>query len=225
MGRYHFIENWSCDDMSAAVLDIVKSMRLVSEAFGVPGWLDSDGQIISLTTGFLEPWLRSSRNGRELEEFGALRLLESTGDRPSIYVTVGTSGEDSPLNGINVDFTKWHGVPNLRFFRKLIKLVHPVEAQIFEFENDRELTHKLQQKPWPWMPEDGRPTALHWFHYLDYPMVQKLGGLEHCLKTPAHKVEPFCDGALIQLTEEPFEPDNPQHLEIQQRAMEHLGVG
>jgi len=48
--------------------------------------------------------------------------------------------------------------------------------------------------------------------------------MEKCLQTPAHKVKPFQDGVLIHLVDGVFDPDNPDHLQAQRKAMEHLDL-
>lgn len=68
------------------------------------------------------------------------------------------------------------------------------------------------------------PRLIHWYNYFGPEFVRQLGGLEKLLAGPVWLAEEIEDlgGVTWVLQREPFDDDNPKHLERQQDAMEYL---
>lgn len=224
MAKYQFSQ--SCHPRGdLRVNDLTEFLKLMQEAFGVRGWIDADGNLVDLRPEAVERLLLAQNRGRDLAKFGAGLVVVSVEEHLSILLKIAVGGDEWAPNDFSVDFSHTDILPNLRYFRQSIELIRPYEASIFEQSNFDALLDKHQQQPrMPPGMEPYRPWALDWFHYLDAELVDRVGGWEQCLNTPAYKVERFCDGVLFQLTAEPFDPDNPQHTEAQRQAMEHLAL-
>jgi hypothetical protein len=162
-------------------------------------------------------------SAKEFDCFGVTWVGIAADKRLAPIMTKITMGGDEWCpNFFSVDFSETDELPHLNYFRRSIELIRPFDASIHPTMHHYELIERL---PRPLLPSrDSIPKIIYWFHYLDGEITAKLGGLAYCLETPAFKCERFLDGVLIQLTQEPFNPTNDFHIEVQLRAMKHLGV-
>lgn len=206
------------------VADTVKFVRLTQDAFGRSGWTDSDGHVVELAEGPMERAIRGGDASTKIARFGATWVAKSTGSAIPIVVTVTTGGDQWALNDFTVNFSRTQELPEISYFRHAIELVRPFEAMVLDLDNDDHLRTAGVVTP-RMAPHGSRVASLRWLHYLDRGLAEKVGGLPRCLATPAYRVEPFCDGVLIQLTPEPFDAQNQDHCAAQRRAMQFLGIG
>ena len=205
-------------------VDAIAFVKLMQEAFNRSGWLDMKGEPVELDTFAMERALRSDTPEQEIARFGVTWVAKSMGDSPSIVLSVATGGEKLAPNWFTADFTRTQELPDLSYFRRAIELIRPFEAMILDLDNDESL-RSMGVVVSRISPPGSRVTSLRWFHYLDRTLSEKIGGISHCLMAPVYRVEPFCDGVLIQLTDEPFDAQNPEHFLVQRRAMQFLGIG
>ena len=204
--------------------DVIAFVNLMQEAFNRTEWVDTEGRPVELEKLAMERALRGDTPDQEIERFGVTWVAKSTGDSPSILLSVATGGQKFAPNWFTADFSLTQELPDLSYFRKAIELIRPFEAVILDLDNDESL-RSMGVVVSRMAPPASRVTSLRWFHYLDRNLTDKVGGISCCLTTPAYRVEPFCDGVLIQLTDEPFNAQNPEHCLVQCRAMQFLGIG
>ena len=102
-----------------------------------------------------------------------------------------------------------------------VEVFEPFEAYLSEFTNEENLRWFERQQACPGFK---RPAIIRGFHYMDEEFAKSVGGTEYCLKAPAWRVERFCDGVLIELTEALFDNDNSEHLAVQRKVMEYFGI-
>lgn len=224
MPKFHFFQRFAPPNhlrLNGSVMFIDK----MQEAFGVSAWLDSDNRPVEISLSAVEHSLLAHATEADIERFSVNWVIKSAGSSPILMVCIGTGGDQWNRNSFNLDFSRANSLPDLRYFRECIELTRPCEAYILEEKNDNALRERRRQKSGLLRPADSRPLVLHWFHYLDNDVVEELGGPSHCLLTPVFKVEQFCDGVLFQLTAEPFDPDDANHVEVQRRGMDYLGIG
>jgi len=96
------------------------------------------------------------------------------------------------------------------------------EAFVSELDNDDDLDAYGHQQQVGFF---AAPAIVRGLHYFDRQLPAPIGGLEHCLRAPASKVEPSLNGVLSQLVDDPFDPAKPEHLRRQQEVMKYLGMG
>jgi hypothetical protein len=194
----------------------------MAHAFSRSGWIDSDRQFVKLTQNDVEATLRSRIGSmRDFDRFGLDWVgVAADEDKPPIMIKIAMGGSEWAQNDFSVDFTQTQELPDLNYFRRSIEIIRPFEAYVHSTEQAWSMREKMHRP----LPPSDLPKIVYWFHYLNGEMVAAVGGLAHCLGTPAYKCEKFLDGVLIQLTEIPFDLDNADHIAAQWNAMEHLGL-
>ncbi|PHS05085.1 MAG: hypothetical protein COA78_15715 [Blastopirellula sp.] len=221
MSKYHFHQRFH-PPHDLRVDGVVQFLEVMQQAFGLLGWIDADEQLVDLRRDLIERALRSQASTSDLKRFGVNWVVKSVEMKNLLLVCIGVGGDEWCENSFHLDASRVSLLPDLSFFRQSIESIRPFEAFILEEKNDDELREKRQQQTQT--SRNGGPLALHWFHYMNEETANVVGGLSHCLQTPAFKVERFCEGVLFQLTAEPFDARNPQHQKMQNRAMIHLGL-
>jgi hypothetical protein len=134
-------------------------------------------------------------------------------------IHTGTHPDEIFIDFYNISIGEERKVPDLSYFEKSIEILKPFEAFLSEFDNEDALDSYDRQQD---IPKFDKPAIIRGFHYLDEGMARSIGGINHCLKAPAWKVERFCDGVLIRLVPGLFDPENPEHLKIQRQAMKYF---
>lgn len=220
MPNYEFSQRFASNS-DLRVKEIAVFLRQMQQALGVSGWVDGRARTVTATPKCVEGALKAVSEPDSVR-FGVTLVLRSRDDDKIVLILLNVGGAKLNENYFRTDFSRLGTLPDLRYFRESIQALHPDEAMIREVQNDRNIGMKRRGLH-PKHPFE-RPRMLHWFHYLNAKKVELLGGFDHCLKTPAFKVEPFCDGLLFQLTEDPFDTNNPEHERIQARAMEYLAM-
>ncbi len=135
-------------------------------------------------------------------------------------IHTGTFPDEVFIDTYDISIGEAKKVPDLSYFEKSIQIFEPFEAYLGESENEYALDSYNRQQEIPF----DRPAIIRGFHYMDESLIRNIGGMKHCLKAPAWKVERFCKGVLIELVPGLFDHENPEHLKIQQEAMEHFGI-
>lgn len=202
------------------VLYFLETMR---HAFKVSKWLDCEDEVVRLSTTDVNYYLGEKWKKKPPSVGGRMLLAPHGGNYP-LEISVATGSDGHIWDGMSVGFRDSDPVPDLRHFRHCIDTCRPSVAEIAHHDNEFQLDTWARAKAFKKKRCPKCPVIINWFHYWDRQMAESLGGLKHCLQTPAYKTEPFADGVLLQLTEEPLEPDNEEHLLAQRRAMEHLGM-
>lgn len=206
---------------------MAKWFALMRPAFGYSSLYGSNGKPVEVTVENLEKRLKDRLRRESFKEIGVnvdfFSISPLLRDENTVRFEISTgSGPGSRfIDGFNIQIGESRKVPERRYFRKSIEIFKPFEAYLSEFTNEQNLRWYERQQAQPGFP---RPTIVRGFHYMDAEFAKSVGGVEHCLRMPAWRVERFCDGVLIELTETLFDNDNPEHLVVQRRAMEYLGI-
>jgi len=191
----------------------------MAEAFRVESWVYR-GEIVDTNEGAIQNRLQSLID-LNIPGAGASWVLSSSGEEMPVVVMMTVGSDAWGRDFIDIDFSRAHHLPALSYFRRSIELCRPTEAFIIDNKNEDDLQSQERQRRFP---NFERPAIVRWFHYLGRDLVQLLGGIEYCLRTPAFKTEQFCGGILLQLTEEPFDAASREHQECQLQAMRFLGL-
>jgi hypothetical protein len=202
-------------------------LGLMEIAFGLSGLYDNNSQAIEISDKSLgsifdkrvnkrSPWLGVNCDFFSIppiqRDDRTIRFEVSTGKavgKPfnDFFRVVGMGGELS--------------VPDLQYFRRMIEIFLPFEAYVSESANETGMeAYKRQQS----VPKFDRPVLIRGYHYLDKGMAEAIGGIAYCLSAPAWRVDLFCTGVLIQLTECLFDTNSAEHLQIQQGVMKYFDL-
>lgn len=204
------------------VAELVYFFKAMRDAFGLSAWRDCMVGVFELTEEAVENLMQGKWKDKPPVTGGGSILGDPESELP-IRLTFSTGSSEYVWDVMKMQFGGDLPVPDVACLRGCIEKCRPAVAELSHFGNEsslhfweraRQLPHKV----------DHAPVIVHWLHYWTRDIAREFGGLAHCLKTPAFKTEAFCDGVLIQLTPEPLEPDNEEHLAAQRRAMEHLGM-
>ena len=199
--------------------DVTAFLRLMTEAFGVQSWTHR-GEKVDLAEAAIERRLQSLVDP-QMPGAGATWVLSSRVGESPIVIMLATGTDEWGRDFFDVDFSQIQFLPHLSYFRRSIELCRPFEACIVDSNNEIDLDSHERQRL---VPNFENPSIIRWSHYLGNSLVEALGGFSHCLATPAFKTERFCGGVLLQLTEGPFEADDPEHIQRQRLAMRHLAL-
>jgi len=204
---------------------IATLLALVKASCGISGFELAGGRAFAATPEAVEAVLRSvlakasvSGAGADIDVFG--RLGDSD-EYVACEIHTGTNPGEPFIDHYNVDFGAGGLVVGTDDFRAAVRAMRPFEAFVAELNNDDDLDAYGRQQQVGFF---AAPAIIRGLHYFDRQLAAPIGGLEHCLKAPASKVEPFLDGVLIQLVDGRFDPINPEHLRRQQEVMKHLGM-
>jgi hypothetical protein len=218
MAQYQFVAFFTpCNDLRVdAVVTFLDQMR---DAFGLACWL-RDMKPVEISHASIERLLRSLADG-EHPGAGASLVVAGNGKCAPLMAGVSTGADEWGTDYFDVDFSQWSNPPDPSHFRRVIEVTSPREAYILDNRNEAELRSRERARSHGRLE---RPTVVRWFHFLGAALAESVGGVAHCLQTPAYRNEPVKDGVLIQLTNEPFDTENPIHRALQLEAMRHLGL-
>jgi hypothetical protein len=157
--------------------------------------------------------------GADIDIFGRL----GEGDEyVACEIHTGTRPGEPFIDHYNVDFGSGGLLVGTDEFKAAVRAMRPFEAFLAELNNDDDLEAYDRQQQLGFFTA---PAIIRGLHYFDRKLAAPIGGIEHCLKAPASRAEPFLDGVLIQLVDGPFDPMNTDHLRRQQDVMSYLGIG
>lgn len=219
---YQFLANSRCTG-EPQVDTIVRLSALLREAFELKEW--TSAMPTPLTREYVAQEIESSRKQvRRRPDSNAamtfamasanaeLRVIINTGSRPL------TPTDADAFNILfNGDFKK----PDPKYWLQILELLQPFMAEVGYCKNKSrvETMDRIHRNLL------SRPSALLGLGYFTERVLTKLGGKAHVLKTPAHRTREFLDGVLIELVPGYYlDPNNPEHLKIQDAAMRHMGI-
>lgn len=179
----------------------------------------------SLSHGLLQQLLDQAQQkslapkvGADLDIHGA---LGDTGEFIRFELHCGTHPDEIFVDFFNLDFGSNGPTPTAALVRNGVDVLSPFEAFVAELNNEYTMRAHARQNA---IPGFSRPAIVRWLHYLDPTLVDSVGGVSRCMSAPVAAVHEIQDGILIQLTFDPFDPENQEHLAIQQNAMRHFGL-
>ena len=203
---------------------IAALLSLIKASCGVSGFELAGGQSFTGTPEAIAALLQSIMAkasvpgaGADVDIFGR---LPNGGDYIACEIHTGTNPGEPFIDHYNIDFGAGGLLVDTSDFKKALLAMRPFEAFLAELNNDDDLDAYGRQQQVGY----AAPAIIRGLHYFDRQLAAQIGGLAHCLRAPASKVEPFLEGLLIQLVDEPFDPAKSEHLERQQAVMKHLGM-
>jgi hypothetical protein len=216
---YQFYAETACNG-EPQVDKTVRLLALLQEAFELPDWGKHPSPIpYSYVASHFEekaklrrPDLNTPLGITIASPDAEVRVMIDTGAKP-----LDSTDADAFNILLNGDFKK----PDPKFWLQAIELLRPFEARLAHCKNKNQV--EVQERIHRNYPR--KPSACLGLDYYAAPIVANLGGKAHVLNTPAHRTSEFLDGVLIELVPGYyFDPNNPEHLEIQRQAMRHLGI-
>lgn len=224
MSHYSF-RLWCRPRGDYRVGQLIEFLGLVKEAFRRSELYDSNSRPINITEAGL--WKifekRAKRRATVLGitvDFFTIPPRVRDDNTVRIEITTGTHPEKPFIDMYCLSMGDAGKVPDLRYFEKFINIFKPFEAFLGEAENEFRLDSYHRQQDLKF----SRPAIIRGFHYLDANMARSIGGIDYCLKAPAWKVDRFCEGVLIRLVQDLFDPDNPEHIRVQDAAMTYFNL-
>lgn len=204
------------------VPQLIEFLGLVKKAFRLSDLYDSKSKPIDVSEAGLWKLFEKETKGRlEFEaavDFFTLPPRMRDNNTIRIEITTGSRPEDPFIDVFNLSIGDGRKVPDFRYFEKSINIFKPFEAFLAEDENEFRLHSYNRQQG----TKFSKPVIIRGFHYLDADMAHSIGGIDYCLNAPAWKVERFCEGVLIRLVPDLFDPDNPEHVRIQDAVMTYF---
>jgi len=195
--------------------------------FGISAFVfpESSAETESLSERFLQQLLDQAQQrapaptvGVDLDIHGA---VGDTGDFIRFELHCGTHPDEIFVDFFNLDFGPSGPTPTASLVRSGVDALFPFEAFVAELNNEHTMRAHARQNA---IPGFSRPAIIRWIHYLDSTLVASIGGVSRCMSAPVAAIHEIQDGILIQLTFDPFDPENQEHLAIQQNAMRHFGL-
>lgn len=193
-------------------------LKLVRTAFGIEVWRNDDGDRIDLSAPSVKAAMLRSRPRKDFDELGCNVWLTGDVGNNRILAVVLTGGNEWSRNVISISFP-FDVTPSFQVFRDCIEPCKPQTAHVLD-----DCCSELFNTTMPILENVSIAPYLCGVHFFGAAIVDLLGGMKKCLATPAHHVEQIADGVLIRLVDCTFTRHNPRHVEIQRRAMLHLGL-
>jgi hypothetical protein len=205
---------------------IATLLSLIKTSCGISGFELAGGRPFAATPAAIEAALQSLLAKASVPGAGAdIDVFGRVGDGDEYVaceIHTGTSPGEPFIDHYNIDFGAGGLVVSASDFKAAVRAMRPFEAFVAELNNDEALDAYGRQQG---LASFGAPAIIRGLHYFDRQLASRVGGLEHCLRAPASRVEPFLDGVLIQLVDARFDPTDAEHLGRQQDVMKHLGMG
>jgi hypothetical protein len=206
------------------IAELIEFLTLMKEAFRISRLYDKSNKPVRLTPSDLNN-IFQRKLGKRFPSIGAdvdfFSIPPGNRDDNTVRFEIhtGTHADEAFIDTYDIVIGEDRKVPDLSYFEKSIEIFRPFEAFLSEFDNEDALDSYDRQQA---IPKFDKPAIIRGFHYLDEGMARSIGGIDHCLKAPAWKVERFCEGVLIRLVPGLFDPENPEHLKIQRQAMKYF---
>jgi hypothetical protein len=206
------------------VAEIIDFLTLMKEAFRIPELYDKRNRPVHLTPSDLHNIFLKKIDKRfpgigVNVDFFSIPPGKRDDNTVRFEIHTGTHTDKIFIDFYDISIGEARQVPDLSYFEKSIQILKPFEAFLSESDNEDALDWYDRQQA---IPKFDKPAIIRGFHYLDEGMARSIGGIDHCLKAPAWKVERFCEGVLIRLVPGLFDPKNPEHLKIQRQAMKYF---
>ena len=224
MARFELVQRcWPTGSFRSA--QVAELLELLTKACGLSGFETMDGEEFRPASGTLEQLFQAALKDAPFREGGADVDIHGRVDGTREYIRcdlhTGTKPGGPFIDHYNVDFGKSGLRVSLAEFKGAVQIMRPFEAFLAELNNEDALDAYTRQQQ---VKAFEAPAIIRSFHYLDAGMAANLGGVAHCLRAPANRVEEFLDGVLIELIDGSFDVDNPRHREVQSAVMQHLGL-
>jgi hypothetical protein len=226
MGRYQLVQR--CRPLGDyRVPQVLEFLQQAQSMFGISTFVSPEFAVEteSLSERSLQQLLDQARQkapsptaGVDLDIHGA---VGNTGDLIRFELHCGTHPDGIFVDFFNLDFGRNGPTPTPALVRIGVEALLPFEAFVAELNNEHTMRAYARQNA---IPGFSRPAIIRWIHYLDATLVDSVGGVSRCMSAPVAAVHEIQDGILIQLTFDPFDPENQEHLAIQQNAIRHLGL-
>jgi hypothetical protein len=206
------------------IKEIIEFLNLMKQAFRFQVLYDKNGKPVALTASVLQNIFLKVINKRSpgvgvVVDFFSIPPGNRDNNTIRFEFHTGTHPDKVFIDTYDISIGETRKVPDLSYFQRSIETFEPFEAYVSEFKNENDLNAYDRQQA---IPKFDKPAIIRGFHYLDEGMARSIGGIDHCLKAPAWKVERFCEGVLIHLVPGLFDPENPEHLKIQKQAMKYF---
>jgi hypothetical protein len=206
------------------VAEIINFLTLMKEAFRCPVLYDKRNKPVHLAPSDLHRIFLKKIDNRfpgigVNVDFFSIPPGKRDDNTVRFEIHTGTHPDEIFIDFYDISIGEGRKVPDLSYFEKSIQILRPFEAFLSEFDNEDDLNSYDRQQA---IPKFDKPAIIRGFHYLDKAMARSIGGIDHCLKAPAWKIERFCEGVLIRLVPGLFDPENPEHLKIQRQAMKYF---
>jgi hypothetical protein len=206
------------------ILEIIKFLILMKEAFRIPEFYDKRNKSLKLVPSDLQTMFQRKVDKRFPDigvnvDFFSIPPRNRDDNTVRFEITTGNHPDKIFIDAYNIGIGEAKKVPDLSYFERSIQILKPFEAFLSEFDNEDKLDSYDRQQA---IPKFDKPALIRGFHYLDEGMAHSIGGIDYCLKVPGWKVERFCEGVLIRLVPGLFDPENPEHLKIQEQAMKYF---
>lgn len=225
MNSYYFCQN--CRPRGDfRIGEILEYLDLMKGAFRCPVIYDKNSRALELTSENLKRIFKKKIDklfpgiGVNVDFF-SIPPSNRNDDTVRFEIHTGTHPDEIFIDTYDISIGEARKVPDLTYFEKSVEIFEPFEAYMAEFENESVLDAYNRQQE---IENFDRPAIIRGFHYMDQTLIRSLGGMKHCLKTPAWHVGRFFKGVLIELIPGLFDSGNPEHLKIQQEAMEHFQI-
>jgi hypothetical protein len=220
MAAYIFELTWrAANDLR--VEEVVSTISILKDGFGLPHLYTEDGPF-PITKDTIQKLFEEKRR-----ETGVLLALpafpmKEQSEGMVFRVTVGSPPEPSIFRDYLILYIGDCNVSGkVGYLERCIVVATPAEAYLGDEQNEHALHFFERARA---TENILRPAIIRWFHYMDHRMVESLGGIDFCLRAPAWRAWEFHQGVIIQLTEQRFEPTNPDHLKVQEEVMRYFGV-
>lgn len=199
---------------------IVRLLALLQEAFGLLDWGDDRPTI---TRDFVSAQLAKAARRRrpDLNTPLGVTIASANVDVRIMIDTGALPLTPTDADAYNILFNGDFKKPDPKYWLQVIGLLRPYKVRLAHCENG--FVVEPQERIHRYGPL--KPAACFGLDYYTEPVLTNLGGKAHVLATPAHRTSEFLDGVLIELVPGFYlDPANPEHLDIQRRAMHHLGI-
>jgi hypothetical protein len=225
MNNYSFNQKcWPRGDLR--IDELIEYFHVMKEAFRFQTLYDKDGRPVELVSNAFREMFEKRIDKRfpgigvNLDFFSiAPRNRDENTVRFEIHT--GTHPDEIFIDTYDISIGVAKKVPDFEYLRKSVKIFKPFESYLGESENEFRLNAYDRQQA---ASQLDKPVIIRGFHYLDESTARSIGGIEYCLRAPVWNVKRFCEGVLITLVPGLFDTDNPEHLRIQEDAMDYFNL-
>ena len=226
MSRYQLVQR--CRPLgNCRVPQVLRFLQQVQSMIGISKFVfpESAVETESISARALQQLLDQARQkapaptlGVDLDIHGA---VNDTGNFIRFELHCGTHPDEIFVDTFNLDFGPNGPTPTAALVRSGVDALSPFEAFVAELNNEHTMRAYARQNA---IHGFSRPAIIRWFHYLDATLVDSVGGVLRCMGAPVAAAHEIQGGVLIQLTFDLFDPENQEHLAIQQNTMRYLGL-
>ncbi len=209
--------------------EVVCLLKLIQKTLNIRNFFDNEDKTVELNPIFMKIRFENklSKKNKYFKDIGVnvsfFTIPPSKRDNSTLRINIhtGTQPEVKQIDFCSISLHGKENIPDFTYLRKTIEIFRPFEGYLEEAKNESNLASFDRQRKYK---DFIKPVIIRGLHYFDESLSNSIGGIDYCLKAPAWKVERFCEGVLIQLTEDIFDPEIPEHLEIQKEVMKYFSI-